>query len=375
MKVAFFSNFLNHHQTPFCEEMVKRLKGDFVFVSTQELPQDRKDMCYRDLSDKEYVLNAFDSEENKKRAIKIAEESEIVIWGDAPIYYLEKRLTADKLTFKYSERYFKRGKWRIIDPRVLVSLYKSDIKYKRNKNLFLLCASAYTASDCAFIGCYKNKAYKWGYFPPVKKYENINASIERKNRNSVLWTGRFIDWKHPEIALYVAKRLKKDGYDFSLNMIGGGKEEESVKRKIEKYGLKDYVKLSGVMSSEEVRDNMEKSEVFLFTSDKNEGWGAVLNESMNSGCAVVANKKIGSVPYLIKNGENGFYYKNKKDLYKKVKFLLDNENERQDISKKAYETLIAEWNAEMAAERLLTLIENIKNGKDSEFTIGPCSKD
>ena len=49
---------------------------------------------------------------------------------------------------------------------------------------------------------------------------------------------------------------------------------------------------------------MEKSEIFLFTSDKGEGWGAVLNESMNSACAVVASHAIGSVPFLLKDGEN-----------------------------------------------------------------------
>ncbi len=45
----------------------------------------------------------------------------------------------------------------------------------------------------------------------------------------------------------------------------------------------------GAMSPDKVRAYMERADVFLFTSDFNEGWGAVLNESMNSGCAVVAS--------------------------------------------------------------------------------------
>jgi hypothetical protein len=38
-----------------------------------------------------------------------------------------------------------------------------------------------------------------------------------------------------------------------------------------------------MMPPEEVRVHMEQSNIYLFTSDFGEGWGAVLNEAMNSG--------------------------------------------------------------------------------------------
>ena len=124
----------------------------------------------------------------------------------------------------------------------------------------------------------------------------------------------------------IARRLKKDGYDFTLNIIGTGDMEEEISNSIEALGLSDNVKMLGSMPTQEVRKYMEKSEIFLMTFDRREGWGAVLNESMNSGCAVVANSAIGSTPYLIKDGENGFLYNqnNIDDMYKKVKYLLDN---------------------------------------------------
>ena len=208
-----------------------------------------------------------------------------------------------------------------------------------------------------------------------KTYENLNALVDGKIKNSILWAGRFIDWKRPEYAIYVAEKLKKEGYDFSLNLIGVGDRFEKIKTLTEKKGLNDYVKLLGAMSPEQVRENMEKTEIFLFTSTKQEGWGAVLNESMNSVCAVVASKEIGSVPYLIDDGKNGFTFKSKKELYKRVKRLIDNPQKRKDMGKDAYETLTEKWNAEVAADRLLTLTENLNEGKDTPFTDGPCSKD
>lgn len=98
---------------------------------------------------------------------------------------------------------------------------------------------------------------------------------------------------------------------------------------------------------------------------------------MNSACAVVASGAIGSVPYLVKSGENGYIYRDGDldDLYEKVKYLLDHPKERAAMGKAAYQTMTETWCADVAAERLLTLIENLQAGKDTPFGEGPCSKD
>ena len=58
-------------------------------------------------------------------------------------------------------------------------------------------------------------------------------------------------------------------------------------------------KCDAVIVGSALEGYMESSHIFLlFTSDRNEG--AALNESMNSGCAVVASDAIGSVPYLMR---------------------------------------------------------------------------
>ena len=123
---------------------------------------------------------------------------------------------------------------------------------------------------------------------------------------------------------------------------------------------------------------MEKSEIFIFTSDRNEGWGAVLNESMNSACAVVANSAIGSVPFLMQDGENGYMYKDGDidDLFEKVKKLLDNADERKRIAKNAYKTMADEWNAENAAKKFVALCEKMLDGEYRPFPYerGVCSK-
>jgi glycosyltransferase involved in cell wall biosynthesis len=145
-----------------------------------------------------------------------------------------------------------------------------------NKKLFLLCASAYTATDFNLVGAYRQKAIKWGYFPEVKEH-NISELFSKKKNDipKLLWAGRLIDWKHPEYAVLVAHMLKQQGYKFKLDIIGIGEMYPYIESMVEKYQLGEYVQLLGSKSPNEVREYMEAANIFLFTSDFNEGWGAV----------------------------------------------------------------------------------------------------
>ena len=375
MKIVFASNFLNHHQLPLCKALIgKNIKFDFI--ATTSVPESRLKLGYADMNHAyDFVICAYENAENHQKALDLCRTADVVITGSAPDCYIKERLKNKKLTFRYSERIYK------IKPpfyQIPLRAAKHFLKNGRHKNLYMLCASAYTAADYAKTGTFINKTYKWGYFPEVKKYDDISDLISKKKQNSLLWAGRLIDCKHPEYAIKVAEKLKNDGYDFELNIIGSGNMEQEIKSLIADYGLEDCVRTLGSMPPEKVREYMEKSEIYLFTSDRQEGWGAVLNESMNSGCAVVASHAIGSVPFLLKDGENGLIYCDGDidNLYIKVKYLLDNPNKRAEIGKKAYETLCKDWNADNAAKKIIELAKVLLSGKKKAnlFKNGVCSK-
>ena len=148
---------------------------------------------------------------------------------------------------------------------------------------------------------------------------------------------------------------------------------ESLASMIESLNLGELVTLTPQpLSTEELRAEMESSQIFIFTSDRGEGWGAVLNESMNSACAVVAGDKIGAAPYLIKDGQNGLLFRNKniQDLTAKVSDLLASPEKISSLGRAAYETIINEWCAEIAAKNFIALKDSITAGKN---LLGPCS--
>ena len=377
MKVTFYSNFLNHHQLPFCLEMQRRLGEGFKFVATTPIEIARVTLGYRDMNHQyPFVITTYDNPQGEAEALRLCIESDVIITGSAPERYTAERIRQNKLTFRYSERVYKNGLWHVLSPRGLVNMLRMHTRYK-NKNLYMLCASGYTAGDFAMVGAYKNKTYKWGYFPDTLTYDVDKLMMDKRgDALQILWCGRFLKLKHPEQAIKVAVKLKRDRIDFKLRMIGIGSLQEHIRKMILENELEDQVELLGSMSPEDVRSYMEKAHIFLFTSDYHEGWGAVLNEAMNSACAIVASHAIGSVPFLIKHGENGLVYKNGNtdDLYAQVKKLADDENLRVRLGRQAYHTLSSTWNAHNAAENFLKLSDSLLCGGGETITEGPCSK-
>lgn len=375
MKIVFASNYFNHHQKPLADALFDITSGNYTFVSTGQMSEERKKLGYGEGEIPKYVKYTYKTEQERIECQRLIDEADVVIIGSAPKSLLKTRLKNGKLTFYYAERPYK------IKPPI----YKLAVHFLRNvkniirhRNLYILCASAYTSADYAKVFTFKNKAYKWGYFTAAKEYKDIDALINQKAPNSILWVSRYLALKHPEHVVEVAKRLKTDGYNFKINMIGIGELQEQTRRLVDEEDLSDCIEMLGAMKPEEVREYMEKSEIFLFTSDRNEGWGAVMNESMNSACAVVANSAIGSVPFLMKDKENGFMYKDGDvdSLYNKVKSLLDNADNRKIISKNAYKTIIEEYNPKNAAKKFVALCELMLQGeyKPFPFKDGVCSK-
>jgi len=371
MKCLFLSNFFNHHQKSLADAMYELMGDDYHFIATSSMPNFRKELGYPELSEP-YVL--IYNNESREVINKMVNDADVVIYGAAPLSMIKKRCIEGKLTFCYSE-----------------SLYKSIYKYLKwpinayksywIHRCFLLCASAYAPFDYMLSGIQLNKCFRWGYFTSLREYNSIEVLKEKKRRKgkkyiSILWVGRLIELKHPEAALYVANKLKKEHIDFELKIIGSGKLENRIRSAISKQQLGDRVKMLGSMSTDEVRKYMENADIFLFTSDRHEGWGAVLNESMNSGCAVVADENIGSAKYLINPGKNGLIYKsqNYEDLYAKVKWLIEHPNEAIEMGIEAYLTILNVWNGKNAASKFMALSESLLEGRGvSPINIGPCS--
>ena len=213
------------------------------------------------------------------------------------------------------------------------------------------------------------------------------AKKKKEGTVTILWLGRMLKLKRPDLIVSAAKNLKDLGYDFKLHMVGEGEMRPVLEDMVKRSGLEDRVTFEDFLSPDKARERMSEYMIYVMTSNKLEGWGSVIYEGLNASCAVVASHICGATPYLIKDKENGLIFKSGdvKSLTNKLKMLLDNNELIEKYGRNAYETMHSKWNPENAAKSVLKLAEGlIKAGSDG-FNVkypdkeciiedGPCSK-
>lgn len=376
MTIAFFSNYFNHHQKPLADALSSMEDVQYTFVATSKIPQFRLELGYQKLN-ADYVLDTTLSSENKQKALQLAVTVDVVIFSGNVEEYIIPRLKRKKMTFEYSERRLKKGILNILSPR-LIKHQLMYFLYGHSSPLYLLCASAYAANDYNVLLSYKNRCFKWGYFTAVENFEleALTQDAPSLEITPLMWCSRFLSWKHPEIPVLLAARLKSKGYQFSLDMFGRGEKLEETKALAEKLDVLDVVHFCGNRPNDEILQEMRRHRIFLFTSDRHEGWGAVSNESMSNGCVLVGSDKIGSVPYLVKDGINGYIFKsqNLDSLEEKVLMLLNDPRKLLSMRKEAIRTMREVWSPTNAARCFITLVKDLSAGRGSSIKEGPCSK-
>ena len=372
--ICIISTYLNHHNKPICDAFYELTGGHFWYIATSNISEMRKKMGFSQIVTG-YLLDY--TIEDKRNAIQeVIDSADVVLIGASEsIRLISKRLKHKKLTFRCSERLFKTRSRYLKAPIYWIRSFLT-------RNCYLLCNSAASSRDYNLLGFYKNKCYKWGYFTEVVPFDynqKWDSSINPDSKHScvsILWVGRLIKLKHPEVAIKALKAIRDIGFKFNFNIIGDGPMAPSLHELIDSFQLNNCIHMLGAKSNADVRKYMEKSEVFLFTSNREEGWGAVLYEAMSCACAVIANSEIGSVPLLLNNGVNGLVYE-KDDLTSLIDCILKlirDPGYRCELGKEAYRTILDYWTPRVAADNFIQLVQDIHNGQESSIEYGPCSR-
>ncbi len=182
--------------------------------------------------------------------------------------------------------------------------------------------------------------------------------------------------KHPEYMVRLASDLVRRGYSFHMDIIGSGEMEEDLEAYVRDEMIEDYVTFHGFVAPDKVRFLMERSHIHVFTSNFLEGWGAVVNEAMNGGCAEVASRNAGVSLFLIDHERNGLIYNDDsyEDMLSQVIRLFEEPELIERYGKEAYRTISTLWNATVASERLLDFYRGFLEGDIRIPEEGPFSK-
>ncbi len=375
--LVFFSNYFNHHQKALCDRLYERLGSGFTFVETEPIEEFRSKMGWGKEEIPSYVLKSHLGESEKQRARELALKSDVAVIGTAPEDFIRERMEKNRLTFRYSERPLKEGKFKVLVPYLAKKFYINHFS-KRNKNLYILAAGAFVSSDYRFLHSYIGKCYKFGYFPQkeIKSWEELKGLKDRNDPVRILWAGRFLKLKRADLCLKAAARCREAGVGFQLVFVGNGEEEKRLKTLTERLGLWDVTEFAGYLSPEETREAMERADIFICTSNKLEGWGSVIYEALSAGCAVISTSQAGATPWLVEEGRTGLVFQSGslKSLTGKLLHLLKAPEEIRRLGENAYRNMDQYWNPETAAGRLLNVSEKLLRGEEFYYESGPLSR-
>jgi glycosyltransferase involved in cell wall biosynthesis len=375
--IVFVTVFVSPHILPLCEELHELTGGGFAVIEKKRPTKEREKLGYGAKGELPLVVNY---RENKKLCIKMLLKADVVIYAGVPCMTINRRIMKNKLTFFASERLLRRGILKFFHYKLWKQIFSNLLS--RGRNTHLLCLGLFAGRDFASLGFDKSKMWKFGYFPKLHEYEADELIAAKQSPViRILWVGRLICLKKPLELLKAAALLSQAvaRTAFHVDMAGCGKKhlEKRIKRFVKRNGLKNIVTLHGLKNNDGVIEMMKKADIFVSTSSKREGWGAVVNEAMNNACTVIASDNTGCASYLIEYGENGLVYKsgNYHELYFILERLIKNKEEMKRLGKNAYCTIRDTWNAKIAAKRLMQLIEDIQICREPSFKEGPCSRE
>ena len=172
----------------------------------------------------------------------------------------------------------------------------------------------------------------------LESYEDLptkEASRQRlalnNNDKIILFVGTLRPVKGLKYLIQAMNMVRQKDTKARLMLIGYGEERQSLEGLVKELDLGDRVTFVGKVPNEKVPEYMAASDIFVLPS-LSEGFPVVILEAMASGLPIVATK-VGGLPEIVKDGENGFLVKPRgpEELADKVLALLENEELRRGM--------------------------------------------
>jgi colanic acid/amylovoran biosynthesis glycosyltransferase len=180
------------------------------------------------------------------------------------------------------------------------------IKEKAKHAKFLIAVSSYGRSQL-----YRHIDYKdWPKVHVVhcgleaSFYDSTEKSIADTNR--LVCVGRLCEQKGQLLLIEALHQLKEEGLPVELVLAGDGEMREILESLIRERGLKDSVRITGWISSEQVREEILNSRALVLPSFA-EGLPVVLMESLALRRPVLTTY-IAGIPELVVNEESGWLF-------------------------------------------------------------------
>jgi glycosyltransferase involved in cell wall biosynthesis len=246
----------------------------------------------------------------------------------------------------------------------------------RSEWFHYLAMGGYAARDMRRLARFDGRLWQWGYFTDLPR--PLPSVGERSGPLRVLWAGRMLSLKRVDTLVRAFATLRSQNDAATLTLIGEGPCRASIVRLVERLDLDGAVDLLASMPVEEVLQQMQQAHVYVLPSNAYEGWGAVVNESMSQGCAVIASHAAGSAKAIIQHGQNGMLFRpgDWRSLGRLLCELDEDESMRLRLAQAGQRAIAETWSPAIAAERLVAASSALLSGEPvPRYSGGPMAQE
>lgn len=158
-------------------------------------------------------------------------------------------------------------------------------------------------------------------------YQQVDSTFFR-----FIHIGRFSRQKNHDVIIEAANRLKEKGWQFCIDLIGGGELELEYKNRVKELDLVGTISFCGLQTN--VYPYLKRADVFILPS-LYEGMPITLIEAMGCGLPIIASR-VGGIPDMIVNEENGLLINaDAQSLADAMEKLMDNTSLRERLGLEA----------------------------------------
>jgi glycosyltransferase involved in cell wall biosynthesis len=196
-----------------------------------------------------------------------------------------------------------------------------------------------------------------GFDKPIAIVKNVvgtSPNPQTEKKNELLFVGRMIPEKNPSLLLHVfTERIAPRFPAWKLIMVGDGPLKNALVTN------SNQVIFTGSLFGDDLQRKYNDAAIFVLPS-RSEPWGLVVNEAMQSRCAVVASDCCGCIPDLLEPAVTGqvFASENADSLEKALTGLLEDATLRNRLAEAGW-ARVQEFSPEAYASRCVEFFKRM----------------
>lgn len=152
------------------------------------------------------------------------------------------------------------------------------------------------------LGIDSNKIVPFKYYTKIPQKIIPKVEVLGSNVISIVFLGRLVKGKG---IIKLIDLISKSKLDLNLNIYGDGYLAEEIIERVKTLNLEERVHMMGMISNSKIADVFQNASILALINDGDEGWGAVVNESLLYGVPVICSKKTGASSLLRSNSNFG----------------------------------------------------------------------